>query len=125
MPQIEVRIFADKDGKSPFLDFLDSVPPKVQDKCIARIDLIKQYGHELRRPIADFLRNGIFELRIRHKNINYRILYFFYMIMAVISHGLTKKGGVPEKEIDKAVGHRKLFSSNPEAYTYKKGADDG
>jgi hypothetical protein len=39
--------------------------------------MLEQQGHELRRPIADFLRDGIYELRPSVQGVNYRILYFF------------------------------------------------
>jgi hypothetical protein len=34
-------------------------------------------GHELRRPEADFLRDGIYELRASLGGVHHRILYFF------------------------------------------------
>ena len=45
----------------------------------------------LRKSEADTLRDGIYELRIRHLNINYRILYFFNERVAVLFDGLKKK----------------------------------
>jgi len=67
----------DDDGAAPLLDWLDVLPQKVQDKCIVRIERLSEQGHELRRPEADYLRDSIHELRIRHLRVNYRILYFF------------------------------------------------
>ena len=44
-------------------------------------------GHELRRPEADFLRDGIYELHISLGGVHQRILYFFHGGMAaVVSH---------------------------------------
>ena len=77
MPRTTV-IFYQEDRKSvPVLDWLDSLPAKAQDKCRVRIERLRDLGHELRRPEADFLRNGIYELRVRLGTINYRTLYFF------------------------------------------------
>lgn len=71
-------------------------------KCLHRIERLKEMGHMLRRPEADFLRDGIYELRVRHLNVNYRLLYFFHgQAISIISHGLTKEAEVPLKEIDR------------------------
>ena len=49
-------------------------------------------GHELRRPEADFLRDGIYELRVSRRGVHRRILYFFHgKFAAVVSHGLVKE----------------------------------
>src|SRR6266581_957996 len=77
-----------------------------------------QLGHELRRPEADFLRDGIYELRVRHQRVNYRMLYFFHgQAAVVVSHGLTKEKAVPPREIDMAVDRKKRFAANPDRYS--------
>ncbi|HTS78080.1 MAG TPA: type II toxin-antitoxin system RelE/ParE family toxin [Bryobacteraceae bacterium] len=53
-------------------------------------------GHELRRPESDFLRDGIYELRVSLGGVHHRILYFFHgATAAVVSHGLEKERVVP------------------------------
>jgi Gp49-like protein DUF891 len=64
-------------GLLPLLEWLDELPGKVQLKCTARISRLAEMGNELRRPEADYLRDGIYELRASYQGINYRILYFF------------------------------------------------
>jgi len=73
----------------------------------------------LRRPTADILDDGIFELRSHSAKGQYRILYFFHgQNVVVLSHGFFKKGWpVPAKEIEKAKKHRELVKSNPQKYT--------
>jgi hypothetical protein len=79
-------------------------------------------GHDLRRPVADFLRDGIYELRPSYQGVNYRILYFFMgRDVVVLSHGITKEGVVPATEIDRAIERRKRFEADPKAHTYKPG----
>jgi phage-related protein len=96
-------------------------PQKVQDKCIVFIERLEELGHELRRPQADYLRDGIYELRVNRQGINYRILYFFCEKMAIISHGIVKQmSKVPDKEIDIAVKNKAKFLANPEKHTYKE-----
>jgi phage-related protein len=120
MPKTEVVFFADDDGTAPLLEWLDAQQSKVQDKCIVRIERLAECGHELRRPEADFLRNGIYELRVRHMNVNYRILYFFHDKQAVISHGLTKEGRVPDRDIGIAIERSMRFKKEPGKHTYEQ-----
>ena len=120
MPQTRVVFFRDEDGSVPILDWLDEIPGKAQIKCLARLKRLEQLGHELRRPEADLLRDGIYELRIGLQGINYRILYFFHgNIAAVVSHGLTKERRVPPREIDEAVERKQLFEANPKRHTFE------
>jgi phage-related protein len=78
-------------------------------------------GHELRRPEADFLRDGIYELRVSHRGVHHRILYFFHgAIAAVVSHGLVKERVVPPREIDRALERKKRFEANPPRHTYEE-----
>ena len=34
MPETEVVIFAEEDGGCPLIEWMDTLPPKAQDKCI-------------------------------------------------------------------------------------------
>jgi phage-related protein len=118
MPETPVFFFKEDDDTVPLLDWLDGLPAKVQDKCRLRIERLGQLGHELRRPEADFLRDGIYELRVRHQSVNYRMLYFFHGQAAVIlSHGLQKDRAVPPKEIDLALNRKKRFAADPDRHT--------
>ena len=64
MPKTPV-VFYQEDPKSvPVLDWLNSLPQKALDKCRVRIERLRDLGHELRRPESDFLRDGIYELRL-------------------------------------------------------------
>ena len=76
-------------------------------------------GHELRRPEADFLRDGIYELRSRSGTVNYRILYFFHgREVAVLTNAITKEDEIPAVEINRALNRRRLFIANPAAHTF-------
>jgi len=52
--------------------------------------------------------------------VNYRVLYFFHSGTAVISHGTTKEGVVPPREIDLAVARKQRFTADPGRYTYRE-----
>jgi len=73
MPQTAVVLFAEEDGSAPLVEWLDGQPVKVQDKCQVRVERLAELGHELRRPDGDYLRDGIYELRVRHQRVNYRM----------------------------------------------------
>jgi hypothetical protein len=120
MPFIAVVFFVEDDGICPLLVWLDGLAGKVQNKCIVRIERLAELGHELRRPEADFLCDGIYELRASYQGVNYRMLYFFHKQTAVISHGLSKEKEVPPREIDRAIRNRRLFEMNPAKYTYEE-----
>lgn len=117
MPETEVIFFAADDGTAPFLDRLDGLNEKVQIKVVVRVERLAARGHELRRPEADYLRDGVYELRVSRQRSQYRILYFFHGKQAVISHGLTKTSRVPPKEIDLALERRSHFEEDPERHT--------
>lgn len=118
MPKTKVVLFIKSSGWCPFIQWLDKLPPKVQDKCLARIERLAEMGHELRRPEADFLKDGIYELRVSYQGIHYRVLYFFNGKRAVISHGLVKEKRVPSGDIELAVNRKEQFSTDPLAHTY-------
>ncbi len=121
MPATRVVIYKDDDGSVRFLEWLDGLPAKVQAKCLLRIERLKAMGHELRRPEADYLRDEIYELRIGHQRVNYRVLYFFHgKAAAVVCHGLQKEAAVPDKEIDLAVKRKKKFVAAPKKHTFEE-----
>ncbi len=122
MPRTRLLLFAEDDGTTPLLEWLDGLQKvKARDKCIARLERLAQFGHELRRPDADYLRDGIHELRVVHESVQYRILYFFHRREAVVSHGFIKKRAVvPPNEIYEALRRKRLFESDPAKYEFRR-----
>jgi len=119
MPPTQVVFYQDDDGSVPAIDWLLALPAKVRDKLFVRIERLQSLGYELRRPEADFLRDGIYELRVRHKRMNYRLLYFFHDdVAAVVSHGLLKQRIVPPKEIDRAIERKIKLQRDPQRHTH-------
>ncbi len=121
MAQTEVFFYREpKDDSVPLLQWLDDLPMKVQAKCSERIDRLGELGHELRRPEADFLRDGIYELRASYQGVHYRMLYFFAgKAVVVVSHGLAKEREVPAREIDHAVECKQLVETDFEKFTFR------
>ena len=77
MPQTEVLFYREA-GEAPVLAWLEDLlrtDRKAFAKCRARIDLLEQEGHHLRRPVADYLRDGIYELRAHKGTVQYRMRF--------------------------------------------------
>jgi hypothetical protein len=53
-----VVLYREVDGSCPFVAWFDELPATVQDKCYLRLERLREMGRELRRPEADFLRDG-------------------------------------------------------------------
>lgn len=78
-------------------------------------------GHKLLRPEADFLRDEIYELRVRLGGVHHRILYFYPRPDG--GGGLLRsreRAGGPSKEIDQAVERKKRFKANPANHNYEE-----
>jgi hypothetical protein len=119
MPKIKVIIFKESDNSVPLREWMNSIPQKAREKCIAKVDRLKMFGNELRRPDCDMLTDGIYELRARLGNVHYRILYAFCgKNIVLLSHGCTKIDKVPQKEIRKAFDNLKKYIKNRIAHTY-------
>jgi phage-related protein len=121
MPRTAVILYCEEDGSCPFLEWLDELTVKAQAKCLLRLERLRELGHELRRPEADLLRDGIYELRVSLRHIQYRVLYFFHgTVAAVVSHGIVKEGAVPPKEIERAIQRKKRFEANPSKHSHSE-----
>ena len=121
MPRISVVFYQEDADTVPVLDWLDHLPAKTQDKCRLRIERLRDLGHGLRRPEADYLRDGIYELRVGLGGLNYRILYFFHgRLAAVLAHGLVKERRVPPRDIEEALRRKRKFEMDPARHTYKE-----
>jgi len=82
MPKTRVILYCEEDGSSLFLEWIEQLPVKAQDKCLVRVERLRELGHELRRPEADLQRDGIYEPRASLLGIHHRILYFFHGAVA-------------------------------------------
>lgn len=130
MPKTKVVFYQSKDGLSPVLEWLKEILKKDRKgyaNCVARIQQLENSGHELRRPAADFLRDGVYELRAKHVRVQYRILYFFSgQNIAVLAHAITKeRSQVPSIDIERALQRKVLFDADPTTHTYTEELENG
>ena len=127
MPQTEVLFYREPSGRAPVVDWLRKLKKKDRQgfaKCAALIRRLAQEGHDLRRPVADFLQDGIYELRARRGRVNYRLLYFFHgKNVAVLDHALTKEAEIPPADMKRALERKKAFEADSEGHTYEGTVD--
>ncbi len=84
----DICYYIDERGDNPVKDFIQSLPVKERAKVFAYFRELKKQGSNLRRPMADYLEGGIYELRPKDN----RIFYFFYLKdHAVLVHALKKR----------------------------------
>jgi len=117
MPATTIHFYRELDGHSPVLEWfveLRREDRRAYAKCVALVRRLAEFGHELRRPHADYLRDGVYELRAKMGHVNYRMLYFFAgRNVAIVACGLTKEREIPSAEIDRAIERRRLYEQNP------------
>jgi phage-related protein len=97
--------FIDERGENPVKEFIENLPLKEQAKIFAYLNELKKQGHNLRRPMSDYLAEGIYELRPRDN----RIFYFFFLREnVVLLHVIRKKTDkIPEGDLQICLKRRK------------------
>lgn len=123
MPKTRVVFYQESEGNIPVLDWLKALlsrDRKGYAKCVARIQQLADAGYELRRPAADYLRDDIYELRAKHINVQYRILYFFQgQNIAILAHAIVKEdAAVPNIDIERAIARKAKLDQDFDYHTY-------
>lgn len=105
-----VYYFVDERGDSPVKEFINSLPIKDQAKIFAYIAELKEQGHNLRRPLADYLESGIYELRPK----NNRLFYFFFLKNnAILVHAIKKKSDkIPRHDLELCIKRKKYIEEH-------------
>jgi hypothetical protein len=107
VPETTVLFYKDDDGSVPAKEWLAELRARNKPafaQCVAVIGRLAMFGHELRRPQADYLRDGIHELRAKKGHVNYRLLYFFHgRNVALLAHAMAKKRVVHDADINGAL----------------------
>ena len=128
MPFTTVHFFQAATGKVPVLEWfteLKQTDPAAFARCFGKILRLEAEGHELRRPEADYLEDGIYELRAKKGHVNYRILYFFHgQDVALLTHALTKTRTIPPADLKRAKERKATFERNPTLHSYAHSVRD-
>ena len=96
--------FVEVDGSKPIKEFFDSLTEIGQARIYAYINELMKQGYNLRRPMDDYLGDGIYELRPRDN----RIFYFFYLRdRVVLVHAIKKHvKKIPERDLKLCIARK-------------------
>jgi phage-related protein len=104
-----IYYYVDERGENPVKEFIEKLPLKEQAKIFAYLEELKKQGHNLRRPMADYLTEGIYELRPRDNRIFY---YFLLRENVVLLHAIRKKSDkIPAGDLQICLKRRKQTES--------------
>jgi hypothetical protein len=105
---------ARRTAQCPFLEWIEQLTVKAQAKCLLRVERLRELGHELRRPEADLLRDGIYELRasLQASTTGFSISSTVRLRRSWLME-IVKERAVPPKEIDRAIERKRRFEANP------------
>ena len=93
----QIVYYMDPRGFEPVREFIYTLSSDEREKCLEYIGYLEATGEDLRRPIADYLGNKIYELRPKQTGIVY---FFMLKDYAILLHAFRKKTNqVPEREI--------------------------
>jgi phage-related protein len=116
--------FVDEHGGQPVKLWLMEL--RLRDRsgsahCVWKLGRLGELGHEARRPLAEHLGGGIYELRIRHGRVHYRVLYAFGSRgEIVLLHALQKERAVPVMDIRRAERRRDTYLRDPDRHGYSE-----
>jgi phage-related protein len=107
----KIIYYKNESGECSVKDFINSRSLKNQQKITAIISYLQENGPNLPRPYADYLKDDIYELRVKLSGKETRTLYFFcYENYIVLTHCFIKSvQKVPESEIKKAIKIKSNF----------------
>ena len=57
LARVDVFYYREDAHTVPLIRWLDDIPAKARQKCLARLQRLEELGHELRRPEGDYLRD--------------------------------------------------------------------
>ena len=119
MAQTRIVYHREPSGQVPMQRWMNSLPRISEAECRKAIRQLEESGHELQFPHIRRLQDGIYELRVRVRNLRYRIFYFWHGGTAVVlTHGIAKKASaVPRSEITRALRRKRRFEQNPTLHT--------
>lgn len=109
--KFEIIFYRKFDSKCPFDKFYQTCSNKERVELAAHLEALSRLGYQAKRPLVDYLGDGIYELRVKVERKQLRALYFFFAgNKIVITHGFVKKSKkVPKIEIEKARRFRQDF----------------
>ncbi len=98
-------------GRTPGREFIDSLDEQAAAKVDAFIDRLRVYGIRMHGKFVRKLGENIMELRVKHFDRIFRVLYFYQPgMLIVITSGFQKKTQrTPAAELERAERLRALW----------------
>jgi phage-related protein len=105
-------------GKVPAREFIDSLDDRAAARIDAFIERLRTYGNRMEAKFVKKLSDHILELRVKHFDRIFRVLFFYQPgMLIVITSGFQKKTEeTPPREITKAEQLRKLWMKYRNCY---------
>jgi phage-related protein len=99
-----LEFYRDSDGSAPVEEFFDTVNNKDLAKIQRSLDLLEEFGIQLKHPYVSHVEDKIWELRTKASGKNYRVLYFCYSgRRIVLLHAFLKVSSkIPPGELNLA-----------------------
>jgi phage-related protein len=109
--QFSIEYLELPDGRMPARDFIDALDDAAAAKVDAFIDRLRQYGTRMHGKFVTKLSDQIFELRVKHFDRIFRVLFFYQPgMLIVITSGFQKRTQkAPAGEVERAERLRKLW----------------
>ena len=106
-------------GRVPAREFGDSLDDKAAARIDAFIERLRVYGNRMQGKFVKKLTDDIFELRVKHFDRIFRVLFFYQPgVLIVITSGFQKKTQeTPPGEIARAELLRRLWMRYRNRYT--------
>ncbi|MEA3360211.1 MAG: type II toxin-antitoxin system RelE/ParE family toxin [Thermodesulfobacteriota bacterium] len=116
-----VIFYRSASGKCPIEKFIEDLPVEDAEEVVASIAVLKELGNKARRPLSDYLEDGIYELRARRFKKQFRVLYAFAgrQTILLLTGFVKKSKAVPNQKMKKAKALRKDY------FVRVKGGEDG
>jgi phage-related protein len=104
----KIVFYEDEEGDSPVEKFLERLDESAKGKIAARIEFLSKYWRHVRRPLVDYLEDGLYELRVQFAKDKVRVIFaYMFKDYIVLLHGIVKRTArVPEN--DKLIAKQRL-----------------
>ena len=116
-----VIFYRSASGKCHIEKFVEDLPVEDAEEVVASIAALRELGNKARRPLADYLEDGIYELRARRLKKQFRVLYTFAgrQTILLLTGFVKKSKAVPIQRLKKAKALRKDY------FVRVKGGENG
>jgi len=106
------------DGRRPAREFIDSLDDGAAAKVDAFIERLRVYGTRMHGKFVEKLTHDLFELRVKHFDRIFRVLFFYQpgMLIVITSAFQKKSQKTPPAELARAEELRRLWLRHRNRY---------